>query len=294
MNYLEVLENESIDIIRNAVSKASNPVMLTSLGKDSSVLFHLIKKAFFPSKIPFPLMHIDTNWKFKEMYEYRDNLINDNSEEFIIFKNETGISKGINPVDYSPEIHTRIMKTEALLESLNKYKFDVVFGGSRRDEEKSRAKERLISLRDENHSWDPKKQNPEIGGIYNNLLKENMSARIFPLSNWTELDIWRYIYLESIEVVDLYFAKKRKVYEKDKQFFYLNDDRLKINNFSFETVRFRTLGCHPLTACIKSSAKNIEEVITELESTKYSERSGRIIDFQKNDSMEKKKKEGYF
>lgn len=294
MNYLKILENESIDIIRSTFAQAENPVMLTSLGKDSSVLLHLAKKAFYPVDLPFPLMHIDTGWKFKEMYTYRDRLERDQNIELIIHKNKEGYVKGINPIKYSSEVHTRIMKTEALLQALSKYKFDVVYGGSRRDEEKSRSKERIISLRDENHSWNPKKQNPEIRNTYNNLVPKDFSTRVFPISNWTELDIWRYIYFENINIVDLYLAKKREVYKKNGQLFYLNDERLKIDDTFYENIRFRTLGCHPLTAGVVSKANTIQKIILEIEKTTMSERSGRLIDFQKNDSMEKKKKEGYF
>ena len=296
-SHLKDLESESIFIIREAFSEAENPVMLYSLGKDSSVMLHLAKKAFYPGKIPFPLMHVDTLWKFKEMYEFRDNIVKKDQLDLIIYTNPEGKRNNINPLDNGSEVHTDIMKTQALKQALDKFKFDIAFGGARRDEEKSRAKERIFSFRTKEHRWDPKNQRPELWSLFNSRKKPGESIRVFPLSNWTELDIWQYIYEESIEIVPLYFSSKRKVIERDGMLIDCNDERLNIlkNEKVLEKeVRFRTLGCYPLTGAIESNANSIEEIILELLKSTVSERQGRAIDKDSNASMEQKKQEGYF
>lgn len=295
--HIEKLEAESIHIIREAYAEAKDPVMLYSLGKDSSVMLHLAKKAFYPAKIPFPLLHVDTLWKFKEMYEFRDAIKEKEGLELIVFSNPEGIKNNINPLDNGSEVHTDIMKTQALKMALDKYKFDLAFGGARRDEEKSRAKERIFSFRSKDHRWDPKNQRPELWSLFNSRKKPGESIRVFPLSNWTELDIWQYIYEESIEIVPLYFSSKRKVIERDGMLIDCNDERLNIlNNEKVleKEVRFRTLGCYPLTGAIESNANSIEEIILELLKSTVSERQGRAIDKDSNASMEQKKQEGYF
>tara|TARA_S200000501_G_scaffold362931_1_gene393035 strand:- start:156 stop:1055 length:900 start_codon:yes stop_codon:yes gene_type:complete len=297
LTHIEKLESESISIFREIYAEAKNPVMLYSIGKDSSVMLHLAKKAFYPGKIPFPLLHVDTLWKFKEMYQFRNKISEDTDIDLIVFTNPEGKKKKINPFKNGSEIHTDIMKTQALKKALNKYKFDFAFGGARRDEEKSRAKERILSFRDKNHSWDPKNQRPELWNIYNCRKEKAESARAFPLSNWTELDIWHYIFKEKIKIVPLYFSKKRKVVERDGKIILVDDDRfefLKGEKVLNKEVRFRTLGCYPLTAGIESKAKNIEEIILELINVSTTERDGRIIDSDENSSMEKKKIDGYF
>ena len=297
LSHLDKLESESINIMREVSSEAKNPVMLYSIGKDSSVMLHLAKKAFFPDKIPFPLMHIDTKWKFKEMYNFRDAISKKYDVALIVYTNPEGEKLNINPFDHGSEYHTDVMKTKALKKALNKYKFDFAFGGARRDEQKSRAKERIFSFRDTNHSWDPKNQRPELWNIYNCFKNKGESARVFPLSNWTELDIWHYIYKEKIEIVPLYFSDLREVVIRDKKIILVDDDRfkfLKKEKTKKMSVRFRTLGCYPLTAGIKSSAQNIEQIILELLNVSTTERDGRIIDSDENSSMEKKKKDGYF
>ena len=295
--HIERLEADSIHIIREAFSEATNPVMLYSLGKDSSVMLHLAKKAFFPGKIPFPLLHVDTLWKFKEMYTFRDKVRDQEGLELIVYINDEGKKNNINPLDDGSEVHTDIMKTQALKKALDQYQFDIAFGGARRDEEKSRAKERIFSFRSKEHRWDPKNQRPELWNIYNCRKKKDESIRVFPLSNWTELDIWQYIYQEKIQIVPLYFASKRKVIERDGMIMDVNDDRLKLKEnekIQIKQVRFRTLGCYPLTGAIESNAESIEEIILEVLKSTVSERQGRAIDRDSNASMEQKKQEGYF
>ena len=295
-NHIKYLESESIYIIREAYAEAKNPVMLYSLGKDSSVMLHLAKKAFYPGKIPFPLLHVDTLWKFKEMYEFRDKIINKEELELLIFTNPEGKKNNINPIDNGSEVHTDIMKTQALKMALDKYKFDIAFGGARRDEEKSRAKERIFSFRSSDHKWDPKNQRPELWNAFNCRKDDGESIRVFPLSNWTELDIWQYLYQEKIDIVPLYFSSERKVVERNGMLVDVNDSRLKVNDNLVKTkrVRFRTLGCYPLTGAIESNAENIEEIILEILKSTVSERQGRAIDKDSNASMEQKKQDGYF
>lgn len=295
--HLKTLEAESIEIIWEVFRQFKNPAILYSIGKDSSVMLHLIKKAFSPAKIPFPLVHVDTTWKFKEMIDFRDKIAKEESLDLIVYKNEDGLKIGINPFIHGSEKHTDIMKTQGLKKMLSKYKFDAVFGGSRRDEEKSRAKERIFSFRDKNHKWNPQKQRPELWNLYNGKINPEESIRVFPLSNWTELDIWLYIYQENIDIVPLYFAKKRMVAESNSALIMTEDERtpkeLK-NKAKEEMVRFRTLGCYPLTGALKSNAANVLDIIAELMLSKESERQGRIIDFDNSSSMEKKKTDGYF
>ncbi len=295
--HINYLESEAIHIIREAYSEAKNPVMLYSLGKDSSVMLHLAKKAFSPGKIPFPLLHVDTLWKFKEMYKFRDDIKAKEKLDLIVFTNPYGKKDKVNPLEHGSEVHTDIMKTQALKMALNEFKFDVAFGGARRDEEKSRAKERIFSFRSSDHKWDPKNQRPELWDIYNCRKKSGESIRVFPLSNWTELDIWQYIYQENIEIVPLYFSSDRKVIEREGMLIDVNDNRLKIlpeEKIITKKVRFRTLGCYPLTGAIESNAENLEEIILEILKSTVSERQGRAIDKDSNASMEQKKQEGYF
>lgn len=297
LTHLKQLEAESIHILREVVAEFDNPVMMYSVGKDSAVMLHLALKAFFPAKLPFPLLHVDTRWKFKEMIEFRDKRAKEEGFELLVHTNPEGIEKGINPFVHGSAVHTDIMKTEGLKQALNKYKFDAVFGGARRDEEKSRAKERIYSFRDKNHRWDPKNQRPELWNIYNARVHKGESIRVFPLSNWTELDIWQYIYLEHIPIVPLYFAKKRPVVEKDGVKIMVDDERMPIadgEEIKEEMVRFRTLGCYPLTGAVESNATTLGEIIQEMLLTKTSERQGRVIDNDSAGSMEKKKIEGYF
>ncbi len=297
LTHLKLLEYESIYIIREAVAAAENPVMLYSIGKDSSVMLHLAIKAFYPGKPPFPLLHVDTTWKFKDMIKFRDKRVKELGLDLIVYINEEGLKMGINPFIHGSKIHTDIMKTEALKKALNKYKFDVIFGGARRDEEKSRAKERIFSFRDKNHRWDPRNQRPELWNLYNTHIHKGESVRVFPLSNWTELDIWQYIYLEDIPIVPLYFAKERLVTEYEGIKILVDDDRVPKDlrkKAKKEMVRFRTLGCYPLTGAINSNASTLPEIIEEMLLTKTSERTGRIIDKDQEGSMEKKKIEGYF
>ena len=296
-SHIKKLEAESIHIIREAYAEAQNPVMLYSLGKDSSVLLHLAKKAFFPGKIPFPLLHVDTLWKFKEMYDFRDKIAKELDVELQVYTNPEGREKNINPLDHGSEVHTDIMKTQALKQALDKYQYDLAFGGARRDEEKSRAKERIFSFRSKEHRWDPKNQRPELWSIYNCRKSAGESIRVFPLSNWTEIDIWQYLYEEKIEIVPLYFAQKRKVVERDGMLIDYNDERLELKKDEkiFEKkVRFRTLGCYPLTGAIESNAESLEDIILEILKSTVSERQGRAIDKDANASMEQKKQEGYF
>ncbi len=297
LTHLQQLEAESIHIMREVAAEFENPVMLYSVGKDSSVLLHLARKAFHPGKIPFPLMHVDTTWKFREMIEFRDRMARDYDFELLVHKNQEGIAMGISPFVHGSAKHTDIMKTEALKQALNKYQFDAAFGGARRDEEKSRAKERVYSFRDSNHRWDPKNQRPELWNIYNSKVDKGESIRVFPLSNWTELDIWQYIYQENIEIPDLYLAKERPVVERDGVLIMVDDDRMELEEGEvpmMKKVRFRTLGCYPLTGAVESEADTLPEIIQEMLLTKTSERQGRVIDSDSAGSMEKKKMEGYF
>ncbi len=297
LTHLKQLEAESIHILREVVAEFDNPVMMYSVGKDSAVMLHLALKAFFPAKLPFPLLHVDTRWKFKEMIAFRDKRAKEEGFELLVHTNPDGIEKNINPFVHGSAVHTDIMKTEGLKQALNKYKFDAVFGGARRDEEKSRAKERIYSFRDKNHRWDPKNQRPELWNLYNARVHKGESIRVFPLSNWTELDIWQYIYLEHIPIVPLYFAKKRPVVERDGVKIMVDDERMPLGEgeeIKEEMVRFRTLGCYPLTGAVESNATTLGEIIQEMLLTKTSERQGRVIDNDSSGSMEKKKIEGYF
>lgn len=297
LTHLKQLEAESIHIIREVVAEFDNPVMMYSVGKDSAVMLHLALKAFAPAKLPFPLLHVDTLWKFKEMIEFRDKRAKEEGFELIVHTNPEGIEMNISPFTHGSAVHTDIMKTQGLKQALNKYKFDAVFGGARRDEEKSRAKERIYSFRDKNHRWDPKNQRPELWNIYNARVHKDESIRVFPLSNWTELDIWQYIYLEQIPIVPLYFAASRPVVLKDGIKIMVDDDRMPIEKddvIKEEMVRFRTLGCYPLTGAVNSTATTLPEIIQEMLLTKTSERQGRVIDNDSAGSMEKKKIEGYF
>ena len=297
LSHIEKLESESIHIIREVVAEFENPVMLYSIGKDSSVMLHLAQKAFYPNKIPFKLMHIDTTWKFKEMILFRDEAVKTHNLDLLVYINEEGVRDKISPISHGSKIHTDIMKTQALKQALDKYKFDAAFGGARRDEEKSRAKERIFSFRDKNHRWDPKNQKPELWNLFNTKINKDESVRVFPLSNWTEIDVWQYIYQEKIPIVPLYFAKTRPIIKRDNMLIMIDDDRLELKqNEKIEQikVRFRTLGCYPLTAAVESSASSVEEIIVELLETKYSERQGRLIDNDQIGSMEKKKQDGYF
>lgn len=297
INHLKQLEAESIHIIREVAAEFERPVMLYSIGKDSSVMLRLAQKAFYPDKIPFPLMHVDTKWKFHEMIEFREKICQELGLNLIVFTNPEGLARNINPFDDGSEVHTRIMKTDALKMALDKYSFDAAFGGARRDEEKSRAKERVFSFRDKFHQWDPKNQRPELWNIYNTRIRNKESIRVFPLSNWTELDIWRYIQKESIPIVPLYFAKVRPVVERNGTLIMIDDDRMKLEpgeKIMYKKVRFRTLGCYPLTGAIESEAETIDEIVREMLLTTTSERQGRVIDFDNKASMEEKKIEGYF
>lgn len=297
LTHLQKLEAESIHIMREVAAEFDNPVMLYSVGKDSAVLLHLARKAFAPGKIPFPLLHVDTNWKFKEMIEFRDQMAKEYGFELLVHKNPEGIEMGVGPFTHGSAKHTDIMKTQGLKQALDKYGFDAAFGGARRDEEKSRAKERVYSFRDKNHRWDPKSQRPELWNIYNGKVNKGESIRVFPLSNWTELDIWQYIYLESIKIVPLYLSAKRPVVERDGTLIMVDDDRMPIEEgeeVQMKSVRFRTLGCYPLTGAVESEATTLPEIIQEMLLTKTSERQGRVIDHDSSGSMEKKKMEGYF
>jgi sulfate adenylyltransferase subunit 2 len=297
LTHLKQLEAESIYIIREVAAEFDNPVMLYSVGKDSAVMMQLALKAFAPGKPPFPLMHVDTTWKFKQMIEFRDQRIKDLGWDLIVHTNQQGLEMGVNPFTYGSAKHTDIMKTQALKQALDKYGFDAAFGGARRDEEKSRAKERIYSFRDKNHRWDPKNQRPELWNIYNSQVDKGESIRVFPLSNWTELDIWQYIYLEDIPIVPLYFADKRPVVERDGTLIMVDDDRMPIGpdeKIEEKMVRFRTLGCYPLTGAVESEAKTLPDIIQEMLLTTTSERQGRVIDHDSSGSMEKKKQEGYF
>jgi len=297
MTHLDRLEAESIHIIREVIGGADNPVMLYSVGKDSAVMLHLARKAFYPSPPPFPLLHVDTTWKFQAMYDYRANMAEESGMELLVHVNPEGLEKNINPFDHGSALHTDIMKTQGLKQALDHYKFDVAFGGARRDEEKSRAKERVFSFRTNTHRWDPKNQRPELWHQYNDKKNPGESIRVFPLSNWTELDIWQYIYREQIPLVPLYFAQERPVVERDGILMLVDDDRMKLypdEKIEMRKVRFRTLGCYPLTGAVESDADDLASIILELLSATTSERDGRAIDSDSDASMEKKKQEGYF
>ncbi|WP_189519166.1 sulfate adenylyltransferase subunit CysD [Kushneria pakistanensis] len=295
--HLKQLEAESIHIIREVAAEFRNPVMLYSIGKDSSVMLHLARKAFYPGTPPFPLMHVNTTWKFHEMIEFRDRMAAETGMELIEHINEEGREAGINPFDHGSSKYTDIMKTQSLKQALDKYGFDAAFGGARRDEEASRAKERVYSFRDQYHRWDPKNQRPELWSLYNGHINKGESIRVFPLSNWTELDIWQYIYLESIPIVPLYYSAKRPVVERDGTLIMVDDERMPLNEGEvpeMKSVRFRTLGCYPLTGAVESEAATLPDIIQEMLLTRTSERSGRAIDHDQAGSMERKKREGYF
>ena len=297
MTHLDRLEAESIHIMREVVAQAENPVMLYSVGKDSSVMLHLARKAFYPSPPPFPLMHVDTRWKFQAMYDFRDYMAKESGMELIVHVNPEGVAKNINPFDHGSAIHTDVMKTQGLKQALDQHGFDVAFGGARRDEEKSRAKERIFSFRNANHRWDPKNQRPELWNLYNGYKNPAESIRVFPLSNWTELDIWQYIYREQIPIVPLYFAAERPIVERDGMLVMVDDDRIKLapdEQIESKLIRFRTLGCYPLTGAVESDADDLSSIVLELLNSRTSEREGRAIDSDSSASMEKKKQEGYF
>jgi sulfate adenylyltransferase subunit 2 len=297
LTHLKRLEAEAIFIMREVAAEFKNPVMLYSIGKDSSVMLHLAMKAFHPSKPPFPLLHVDTTWKFREMIQFRDNTVKNLGLTLLKHTNPDGLRDNVNPFDHGSNTYTNIMKTDALKQALTEHGFDAAFGGARRDEEKSRAKERIFSFRTQNHGWDPKNQRPELWNLYNARVKPGESIRVFPLSNWTELDIWQYILMENIPIVPLYFAKKRPVVKRGGQLIMVDDDRLPLQPGEMpemKSVRFRTLGCYPLTAAVESEADTLEEIVAEMLTTRTSERSGRLIDHDEAGSMEKKKREGYF
>ncbi|MGI9275111.1 MAG: sulfate adenylyltransferase subunit CysD [Endozoicomonas sp.] len=297
LTHLQRLEAESIHIIREVAAESRNPVMLYSVGKDSAVLLHLTMKAFYPSLPPFPVMHVDTTWKFREMIEFRDRMARDLGLEMIVHINQEGVEQGIGPFTHGSAVHTDIMKTQALKQALDKYQFDAAFGGARRDEEKSRAKERIFSFRSDQHRWDPKNQRPELWRTYNSRIHKGESMRVFPLSNWTELDIWQYIHQEDIPIVPLYKAKERPVVERDGSLIMVDDDRFQLQEgeqIEMKKVRFRTLGCYPLTGAVESDAETLPEIIQEMLLTTTSERQGRVIDQDHGASMEQKKQEGYF
>jgi len=298
LTHLKQLEAESIHIIREVAAEFENPVMLYSIGKDSSVMVHLAMKAFFPAKPPFPLMHVDTTWKFREMIQFREDWARKKlGLELIVHINEDGVREGIGPFTHGSAVHTDVMKTQALRQALDKYRFDAAFGGARRDEEKSRAKERIFSFRDKNHRWDPKNQRPELWNIYNTRVRKGESIRVFPLSNWTELDVWQYIHLEQIEIVPLYYSALRPVVDREGMLILVDDDRMPLlpgETPMMKKVRFRTLGCYPLSGAVESEAVTLPEIIQEMLLTTQSERQGRMIDYDQAASMEEKKKEGYF
>ncbi len=297
LTHLKQLEAESIHIIREVAAEFENPVMLYSIGKDSAVMLHLALKAFYPAKLPFPLLHVDTGWKFKDMITFRDNMAKEHGFDLIVHQNKEGKDAGVNPFDYGSSKYTDIMKTQGLKQALDKYQFDAAFGGARRDEEKSRAKERVYSFRDSKHRWDPKNQRPELWNLYNGKVNKGESIRVFPLSNWTELDIWQYIYLENIKLVPLYLAAERPVVERNGTLIMVDDERMRLNEGEvpqMKSVRFRTLGCYPLTGAVESTATTLPEIIQEMLLATTSERQGRMIDHDEAGSMEKKKQEGYF
>lgn len=297
LTHLQQLESDSIYIFREVVAETENPVLLYSIGKDSAVLLHLARKAFYPSPIPFPILHVDTTWKFREMIEFRDQKAKEWNLDLNVFTNQEGLEQGIGPFSHGSAVHTDVMKTQALKQALDLYGYDVAFGGARRDEEKSRAKERVFSFRDKQHRWDPKNQRPELWSLYNSKKHKGESIRVFPLSNWTELDIWQYIYLENIPIVPLYYAKKRPVVKRDGIWIMVDDDRMPLEKNEvpeMKCVRFRTLGCYPLTGAIESDADTLPAIIQEMLLTTSSERQGRVIDQDHGASMEQKKQEGYF
>jgi sulfate adenylyltransferase subunit 2 len=297
MTHLRRLEAESIHIMREVVAEFENPVMLYSIGKDSSVMLRLALKAFYPAKIPFPLLHVDTTWKFREMIAFRDRMVAEHGFELLVHTNRDGVAQGVNPLTHGSALYTDVMKTEGLKQALDKYRFDAAFGGARRDEEKSRAKERIFSFRNGAHRWDPKNQRPELWHLYNTKIRPEESIRVFPLSNWTELDVWQYIALENIPIVPLYFAQVRPVVERDGMLILVDDDRLALRpgeRVQRKSVRFRTLGCYPLTGAVESTAASLPEIIQEMLRVRTSERQGRLIDHDQAGSMEKKKQEGYF
>jgi sulfate adenylyltransferase subunit 2 len=297
ISHLDLLEAESIHIFREAAAQFRKPVLMYSIGKDSTVLLHLARKAFWPGRVPFPLLHIDTTWKFRDMIAFRDKTVADFDLDLIVHTNEDGIAKGINPIDYSPSVYTDVMKTVPLKQALDKYGFDAAFGGARRDEEASRAKERVFSFRAEGHRWDPRRQRPELWHLLNGRLGAGETVRVFPLSNWTERDIWRYILREKLDVVPLYFAAERPTVVRNGQLLVVDDNRLPIRDgeeVKSRSVRFRTLGCYPLTAAVESDAADIESVVAETLGARTSERQGRLIDHDQVGAMEKKKQEGYF
>lgn len=297
MNHIEYLEAESIEVIRESVAGAKKPVMLYSMGKDSSVMLHLARKAFYPALPPFPLLHVDTTWKFSAMYEHRERIAKESGMEMLVYINQQGVDEGVNPFTHGSNYHTDVMKTQALKQALDLHGFDVIFGGARRDEEKSRAKERILSFRYEGHRWDPKGQRPELWNVFNTNIRLGETIRSFPISNWTELDIWQYLHSEQIPIVPLYFAAERKVVLRGGTMILVDDDRIQLESGEIpevKKVRFRTLGCYPLTGAIESSAENLEEVIAETFNARSSERQGRLIDKDLQGSMEKKKLEGYF
>ncbi len=297
LTHIKQLEAESIHIIREVVAEFERPVMLYSIGKDSSVLLHLARKAFFPGRLPFPLMHVDTTWKFRDMIAFRDRIARELDLDLIVHTNQEGVRDGVTPFTYGSRKYTDIMKTHALLEGLDAHGFDAAFGGARRDEERSRAKERVYSVRDGNHRWDPRNQRPELWNLYNGNINRGEEVRVFPLSNWTELDVWQYILLEGIEIVPLYFAAPRPVVRRDGTWIMVDDDRMPLEpgeEPEMRSVRFRTLGCYPLSGAIESTAATLPEIIEEMLRAKFSERQGRLIDFDAAGSMEQKKREGYF
>ena len=296
LTHLKQLEAESIHIIREVAAEFQNPVMLYSIGKDSAVMLHLARKAFYPGRLPFPVLHVDTGWKFQAMCEFREKMVKEMDLDLLVHMNPEGVAQGVNPFTHGSAVHTDVMKTQGLKQALDKYGFDAAFGGARRDEEKSRAKERVYSFRDKHHRWDPKNQRPELWNIYNGKVHKGESIRVFPLSNWTELDIWQYIYLESIPIVPLYFAAERPVVEYNGSLIMVDDDRMPLDGKTPEMkmVRFRTLGCYPLTGAVESSAATLPEIIQEMLLTKTSERQGRVIDHDSAGSMEEKKRQGYF
>jgi sulfate adenylyltransferase subunit 2 len=297
LTHLERLEAESIHILREAVAESERPVMLYSIGKDSGVMLHLARKAFYPSKPPFPLLHVDTTWKFREMYEFRDKMAAEMGVDLLVYQNPECIRLGINPFDHGSSVHTDMWKTQGLRQALDQYGFDIAFGGARRDEEKSRAKERVFSIRSAQHRWDPKLQRPELWHLYNARRNPGESVRVFPLSNWTELDVWQYIHREQIPIVPLYLAAPRPVVERDGTLIMVDDERMPLapgEKTQLRSVRFRTLGCYPLTGAVESTADTLTAVIHEMLLTTTSEREGRVIDHDSSGSMEKKKQEGYF
>jgi sulfate adenylyltransferase subunit 2 len=297
LTHLQRLEAESIYILREVVAECDKPVMLYSIGKDSAVMLHLARKAFYPAKPPFPLLHVDTTWKFRAMYEFRDRMARELGMDLIVHVNPDGLAQGINPFTHGSQVHTDVMKTQGLKQALDKHGFDVAFGGARRDEEKSRAKERIFSFRSAQHRWDPKNQRPELWSLYNTRKQKGESIRVFPISNWTELDVWQYIHLENIPIVPLYFSARRPVVKRDGALIMVDDDRMPLlpgERPEMRSVRFRTLGCYPLTGAVESEATTLPEIIQEMLLTRSSERQGRVIDHDAAASMEKKKQEGYF